>query len=62
MGPRCLKPMKRHGRDSDPDPVCWRPRGHEDGGRPASERHLSRRAYLNELERGRRADGRRRAA
>lgn len=51
-GPRCLHPMQRHGPESDPDPVCWRPKGHESrGGTNAAKRHLSRRAYLNERRR-----------
>jgi hypothetical protein len=50
--PRCLKPMRRKGRNADLDPVCWRPVGHEEKGTTkAAERHLSRRAYLNELRR-----------
>jgi len=36
---------------ADPDPVCWRPKGHERGGTRAALRHLSRVAYLNELAR-----------
>jgi hypothetical protein len=49
-GPRCLQPVQRYelrrprdeldtaARD-DPDPVCWRPRGHPPG------RHVSRASY-----------------
>ena len=45
--PRCRAPMTRYGkpgRDYD-FPVCWRPAGHR------GRRHLSRWAYLRELER-----------
>lgn len=50
--PLCLEPMRRHGPQSDPDPVCWRPAGH------TPNRHLSRRAYLRELARKQRTRGR----
>lgn len=57
--PRCLAPMQYRSPSGDPDPVCWRPRGHEQrGGTRAAKRHLSRTAYLNELARGRRDKGR----
>lgn len=49
--PRCGRPVKRYdkpGRD-DPEPVCWRPEGHP------GDKHLSRWAYLKELERSRHA-------
>ena len=49
--PRCLEPVRRHSAESDPDPVCWRPKGH------TANRHLSRRAYLNELARSQRNRG-----
>ena len=50
MRPRCLHPVKkyemRRPRDEldtaardDPDPVCWRPKGHPPG------RHISRASY-----------------
>lgn len=49
--PRCLEPMEYRRSTADPDPVCWRPKGHERGGTRAALRHLSRVAYLNELAR-----------
>lgn len=60
--PRCLEPMRRWGPESDPDPVCWRPRGHGRGGTRAARRHLSRTAYLNELARSQENRGRYRRA
>lgn len=56
--PRCLEPMRRWSTESDPDPACHRPRGHEQGGTRASRRHLSRAAYLNEQARSRKNRGR----
>lgn len=55
--PRCLHPMEYRGPAGDPDPVCWRPEGHDAKEPPtkASLRHLSRRAYLNELARNRKS-------
>lgn len=48
---RCLAPMRmhEHGVPRLDTPVCWRPLGHS-----GPERHLSRWAYLRELERCRR--------
>lgn len=54
--PRCLRPVRRYefrtdrGPRGDLDPVCWRPAGHP------GRRHLSRWAYLRELERRLRRD------
>lgn len=58
--PRCLAPMQYRSSSGDPDPVCWRPKGHDAKDPPtrASLRHLSRVAYLNELARSRRDKGR----
>jgi hypothetical protein len=57
--PRCLAPVGYRSSAGDPDPVCWRVKGHaereEAAGRPV--RHLSRRAYLNELARSQKARG-----
>lgn len=57
--PRCLVPMQPSSQTEDPDPVCWRPKGHDTRtpATRASLRHLSRVAYLNELARSRRNRG-----
>jgi hypothetical protein len=60
-GPRCLQPMQKYETRRpwdeldtqarrDPDPVCWRPKGHPPG------RHVSRASYerMREHERHRR--------
>jgi hypothetical protein len=46
--PRCLHPMAFYAKPghAGPDPVCWRPAGH-----PRPDRHMSKYAYLRDLER-----------